>query len=499
MKKSQLQTNKLQSELKKKISAFLLVLIFFLLLFPISTRAEGIITIDTGRKYEGMEASFAKGYEPSIKKDVMTLVVPFQAEKEIKKNRIMVGVSFEKEENSPFYYKNYQKQVKKSKDGIYLYRCGIKLKKDRVNGQYPLHLSVQAQTEEGGIRQEFTIYVEITDGRSAVYTGEDQAYEKQQAIPLEETTETEPALSEQIPDFTGQEEEKSHQPRVLIAQNSLQGSVLQAGGTTGWTVCARNCSSSQAVENMKVTLLCENKNISFEKNAWYFERTKAGGTMDLSQNITVGKKADPEPVSLQFQFEYEDEKGNSYTSSETVNLSVRQPQQAELVNLSFPESIYESDMESLTFQVQNTGLAVIYNAKVRLEGKGLFPKEELFLGNIEGGALADGELQVFAGTLDMDEQGEVTGSGEKYGDTLGTVILSYEDEQGEVTEQKLELHTAIKKPQTVELKVEKEKPQTNQWWITIAVGVFLVLILLLAWLYIRMNYYKRRANVQERP
>ena len=180
-----------------------------------------------------------------------------------------------------------------------------------------------------------------------------------------------------------------------------------------------------------------------------------------------------------------------------MSLTIIQTPQAELTGLSFPESIYESDTDLLTFQIQNSGLAVIYNVRVRLEGKGLFPEKELFLGTVEPGSAADGEISVFAGNLCMDNEGNaIEGNGEKYGDTVCTVIFSYENEQGEVAEQKQELKTSIKKPQIVELKVEKEVPKTNQWWITILAGAFLVLILIIVWLYLRMKHYQRISKLK---
>ena len=100
----------------------------------------------------------------------------------------------------------------------------------------------------------------------------------------------------------------------------------------------------------------------------------------------------------------------------------------------------------------------------------------------------------------MKESTEASGedSEEKYGDTLGTVIFSYENENGEVVEQRQEFHATILKPQVVELKVEQEEPQTNQWWITIAAGIVLLLFLLLLWLYLRLQYWKKRVNFHER-
>lgn len=496
----------------KKCLVLFFVLFWLAMLFPVFVRAEGIIAIDANKRYEGMGASFAKGYEPSVKKDTMMLVVPFAAKAKVEGRQIQVGISFEREEDSPFYYKNYQKKVKEDGNGIYLYRCKVKLKKDRVNGQYPLYLLVQAQTEEGMEQQEFTIYVEIRDGRDKA-SGEGQEGEGEQKAPegeggmpvdgggafgLEGEGEGNP--QEALAGSGAEGEEAAHQPRVMVVQNSFQGEALQAGEASYWTVAVKNCSSRQAIENLKVTLLCESRDITFEKTSWYFEQAGAGQVLDLSQNVTVGRKAAAEAVPVQLQFDYEDKKGTGYNVTESVSLSVKQVQQAELVGLSFPESIYEADTDSLTFQVQNTGLAVIYNVRVRLEGKGLFPEKELFLGNMESGASLDGEIPVFAGTLDMDADGNVIeGGGEKYGDVVGTVIFSYEDEQGVVTEQEQKLQTAIKKPQVVELKIEEEETEkTNQWWITIVALVIGGMALVIVWLYLRMKHYQRMGMAHRR-
>lgn len=508
---------------KKKLSALMLIISMVSTLFlsfchSLPVIAAGGIFIDTVNTYEGMEASFSQGYEPSIQENTMNLVVPFLVKKEMKSDSILVGISFEKQENSPFYFQNYQKQVKQSENGVYLYQCNIKLKENRSNGQYPLLLSVQAETAEGILQQEFRIYVEITDGKNLSNQNPIVQNPSEQEPSGQEPTTQEPTVQEPMTqeplgqELTTQEsieqeqsqqdtlqEEIIHQPRVIINENSLQGSTLEAATSTMWTLSAKNYSSSRAVENMKVTLLSDSTDILFEKNVWYFERAGIGKIIDLSQNVYVEKKAAAGQIPVQFQFEYEDSKGNSYTSTETINLIITQPQKAELVNVSFPEIVYASDTNNLTFQVQNTGLAVIYNAKVRLGGAGLFPTQEVFLGNVEAGASTSGEIPVFAGTLDMDEQGEISQEGaEKYGKASGTVIFSYENEKGEVIEQTMEIQTEIKEPEIVELKVEKEEPETNQWWITIIFAVFLVLILAIVWLSLRIKYFKKRVELHEK-
>ncbi len=469
-------------------ASFFAAMAFVCLLFISSgVFAQGSISIDTNKKYDGMNTSFSKGYAPSIQKNTMRLVVPFQTDLPLKQEVLLVGVSFEREENSPFYFKNYQKKVKQTKRGIYLYQCRIKLKKDRRNGQYPLHLTVSAQTAEEIIVQEFTIYIEITDGKPAELQEEVLGQE------AEEPTEEKTSFPE------SKNEENIQKPKVMIYENNLNGISAKAGETTPWRLLAKNCSSSQSMENLKVTLLTENPFFTFERTSWYFAQVKAKDTIDLSQNISVGAKAAEGAVLVQILFDYEDKTGESYQVTESVYLAADQIQQAELADLSFPESIYESDTDLLTFQVQNTGLTSLYNVRVRFEGKGLFAQKELFLGNMEAGTSSDGEISVFAGTLNMNEMGEIIDeNAEKYGDTSGTVIFSYENELGELTELKREVHTVIQKPQVVELKVEEEEPQTNQWWVTIFVLVIVVLILLVIWLYIRMKYYQRRGSFEKK-
>lgn len=289
----------------------------------------------------------------------------------------------------------------------------------------------------------------------------------------------------------------AHQPRLIVT-TALAEPSLKAGGTVKWSVTVKNCSVSESVVNMKVTLTVDGNDISPERTSWYFEKVGAGKSIDLSQNVTVLKKALDEMAQLQFEFEYDDEQGNSYTCTEPVHLPIAQEQQAEIANLSFPETVYSSDTESFTFQVCNTGLAMLYNVRVSLMGTGLFPTRDLFMGNMEAGESKDGEIPIFVGTLDMDEKGEVSAEGEKYGETSVKLVFSYENEQGEVREQTMKIPTQICQPNQVQLKIEKEVPKTNQWWVSIIVLTALALIFIIVCLFLRLKHFKKRVELYEK-
>ncbi len=353
--------------------------------------------------------------------------------------------------------------------------------------------SGQVRGQEMATQQEETEQETVEEPSTEPKTDNISSKKKSTAKKKKKTTDSK--TEEEKGDST--EEEINHQPRVLVADNSLQTVKLEAGKDTTWTLTVKNY-GSKAIENMKVTLLSESRDIQFEKMSWYQGYLGIGSTMDLSQTVLVSKKAAAEPVPVQLQFEYEDDKGNSYTSTEAVNLLVNQPQKAEVVNLSFPELVYSSDTEILTFQILNTGLADIYNARVSVEGKGLFPVQDVFLGNISAGESKEGEMQIFIGTLDMDVKGEKEEQkGGEYGVTSGTVTFSFEDENGKVKEQKLDINTEVKEPRIVELKIEKEKKETNQWWITIIVILILTLVLVIIWLCFRIQYFKKRVDFHE--
>lgn len=138
------------------------------------------LTIDNQHVFEGMDASYAGGYVPKIEKNKAVLVLPLLAKQKLAHEQMTVSVTFGGAEGEPFVYKNYEKAVsfgyhktagRSEKTGCYLVSFALQLKKERVNGSYPVTLSVRAEDEMGNeIRQDFTVYVTITDG-NATSTG----------------------------------------------------------------------------------------------------------------------------------------------------------------------------------------------------------------------------------------------------------------------------------------------------------------------------------------
>ncbi len=282
-----------------------------------------------------------------------------------------------------------------------------------------------------------------------------------------------------------------HQPKMLLESCSLSGADLEAGQEKTLTAAFQNKSDTQAMYNLKVTASVDTNAIRLTKNSWYFSKVAPGESIEISDEILVEQTAADGAASLSFDFEYEDKNGTSASGKESVALSLVQPVSVELEMETVPAVLYASDTVELSVQAMNLSRTGIYNVRMSLSGEGLFPKEDVFIGNMEAGTQGNGTMQVYVGTRTMQEIGNDPGEGdaEKYGPVSGTVTLQYEDRLGETHTVTKEYESEIKKPEVLSLKVEEE-PEANSWWISIAAALIAGLAgvaLLLLWKLRRKN------------
>ena len=66
----------------------------------------------------------------------------------------------------------------------------------------------------------------------------------------------------------------------------------------------------------------------------------------------------------------------------------------------FASEVNAGDSIKIPVQAMNLGRGKIYNVRCSLDVQGLNASKSLFLGNLDGGTAASGELDVFAGMID---------------------------------------------------------------------------------------------------
>lgn len=458
---------------------------------PSSTASGEIhLGIDNRHLYSGMAATYSQGYVPTTTVSSATLVVPFTADGPLKNDRLTVSLEFATTGTVPFEMKNYQKDVDKKtvcfdRDGkalkkkegaaesteAYVYRVKLQFLATAEPGQYPVTVKALGYTEKGEkVTLEYRLFIRIPekdDSDVVIIGGDEPAGGGGDQGGGGESLETEKII---------------HQPKMLLDTCNLSGKTLEAGSSEHLTASFRNRSASEEMYNLKITASSSGNGLKLGKNSWYFTKVSPGENAVLESLLAVAKDAESAENTLTFTFEYEDSKGTASTGTETLELTVTQPVRMELESMDVPTVVYASDTEELSVKALNLSRTKVYNARIRLSGTGLFPTEEVFLGNLEAGTEGEGVMKVYVGTRTMEEIGNDPGTSdaEKYGPVSGTLTLTYEDGLGNVHEETKEYQTEIKKAQILSLHVSEEKETGNSWWYSVfaVVTAFLLLLIL---------------------
>ena len=129
-------------------------------------------------------------------------------------------------------------------------------------------------------------------------------------------------------------------------------------------------------------------------------------------------------------------------------LTVEQPVEMELETGMIPGVLYAADTLELPVKALNLSRTSVYNVRILLSAPGLFPVNNVFIGNMEAGTEGTGTMSVYIGnrTMEAAGSGTSTDSQEKYGKTDGTITLQYQDADGRTYTLQQEFRTEIKKP-----------------------------------------------------
>ena len=502
---------------------------------PVSEKVH--LGIDNRHRYEGMEQSFADGYQPEIRDGKLYLTVPFTASGALQNECLTVDLIFAEKENAPFVFKNYQKDVKlhsyllldgimtpqgtdtkgtsgnnltatevpggiANQDGIaspadqqdaYCYTCEVPLQENATPGQYSVTVRAWGYTMDGErVNLDCQIFVRVPEpepvagskdngsGGGAGGGGGYSGGESGEAA-----------------------EEILHQPKLLLETCSLSDVSLKAGAEEPMKVQFRNRSETQTIYNLKVTASTDTKAVQPLRNSWYFSSVAPGEAVAIEDGVKVAMATEDTSAVLSFDFEYEDKKGTAVSGKESVPLLIGQPTEVELHNAAFPAVLYATDTQEFSIQALNLSRVPVYNVRIKLSGTGLFPTEDVFIGNMDAGTEGNGAMQVYVGTRTMHAIGDDSGTEdvEKYGPVNGTITLQYEDASGETHTQTETFQSEIKKPKVLSLEAD-DTQETNAWWISIfaAVGAGMLLVIVVLALRLRKKsallhdtrYHERR-------
>ena len=219
------------------------------------------------------------------------------------------------------------------------------------------------------------------------------------------------------------EEAKKSVPKIIVSRYQADPVIVNAGEEFNLDISFLNSHPTKTVQNIKV-FLTVNENTSElgniftpvnASNTFYIDAISPKGTYDTSIRLYTIPDAKPKTYSVTVNFDYEDQDGNTYTSTELIGINVTQPTKLESSDIVPPMEAYVGQQFPLSFNFYNTGKVKVYNLMVKLEGDFTTDNPTYYVGNFESGA-----QEYYEGYVTPNAAGQL----------MGKAIISYDEPSG---------------------------------------------------------------------
>jgi len=217
------------------------------------------------------------------------------------------------------------------------------------------------------------------------------------------------------------------QARVLVESIRTEPANVKAGEQFDLIFAIRNTSTTQYVQNMRVSISAEEDVLIplSGSNALYIERIAKDSVYELRYAVRANLEVPDHPIRIEVSIEYEDPKLASHSTSQTLVVDVEQNRRVKIDNPVLDNAApMVGDSISAAIQVINEGRTVLYNVTVtaQCDSSDIILPVSGYLGNMEGGTSKKAELDLIPMAA---------------GDFKVTFQISYEDGMGiQYTEQR---------------------------------------------------------------
>ncbi len=416
------------------------------------------LVIDTAYIYAGMTKSYSSGYMPAVSGGKALLVLPLLGEAMGDVLRVTPDMAT----TGPFLYGNYQFDVKKTvetaKDAagneaeraVFLLRLSLDLAANRQNGTYPVTFHVSYTDKRGDpAEQDFTLQVAITDGKSPSTGGGGGGWSGPSVV---------------------------RKPVLVLASSQVSTDAITGGEGFILSLTVQNVGDLEA-KNVRVMAAADGQGVyrSDSLAPVFLAKMAVSGSTEISFPFASDKTVFAGRHGLTVTLAYEDAYGNVYGDTVPLQINVVQTSSIGFDEMKLPETLTSGETFTQPVCVYNTGYAPVYNVRCTLRMDGLIAASA-FLGTLEPQQSADKAVSIFVTTLSGKE---------KYGESYGELVISYEDMAGEEHTEYQPLRTTVQAPVEItdEEKAKKEKEQKeqqtlSQWWVSLLVAIAFILIVL---------------------
>ncbi len=227
--------------------------------------------------------------------------------------------------------------------------------------------------------------------------------------------------------------------RLIIDGFTTNPETIIAGEPFELILSVKNASSSVSASDILMTVESEKANespvFSTEAGSSSVSISSLGAGQSQEARLKLISRAGIDQRSYGLTFKAKFDSPEFKNAEETLSISIPIKQIPRLNTSSFevmPNAISVGEESNVMFGINNTGKVILYNVIVKLEADSI-QTTETYVGNIEPGKTGNVDCMV-AGAAATADDGKVK------------VIISYEDENGEVSEVEKELQLFVSEP-----------------------------------------------------
>lgn len=227
--------------------------------------------------------------------------------------------------------------------------------------------------------------------------------------------------------------------RIIVESFRTEPEKIMAGEEFDMVLTMKNASTSVEASNILFTLepeKVENASVFSTESgssSIVVNSLAAGASTELRVRFLAKAGIDQRSYTVTIKEKYDSPEFKNAEESVTVDVPIYQ--QARLSTSTFevmPDSIEVGGETNIMFGINNTGRIQLYNVNARFEADSI-RTNEAYVGNIKPGETGNVDIMV-AGEAPTEDDGKIK------------VIISYEDENGEVTEVEKELSLFVTEP-----------------------------------------------------
>jgi len=219
-------------------------------------------------------------------------------------------------------------------------------------------------------------------------------------------------------------------PRVIVSNISMYPEIARAGQNFDLELTFRNTNSTRSVNNVRIVLEplgTTDQGAVFTPRAGsntVFINNMAPGE-EVTKNLTFNTVPDAEPRSytMRVHFDYQDADFEEYSFTEDISIPVAQIVRVETSEIHMPEMVTPGQGIWLDFHVMNTGMVLLRNMRIRVDGPFDTTQANRPIGNLRPGFSI-----TYTGQISTFESGRVEGAIVIYGeDATGALVEHIHD------------------------------------------------------------------------